>query len=101
MWHSESPYNNIDPSFCLVEITDGDGKAEHFRINYGDGDGENTHRYEVLKEGKPFAKVTVNWKPGKRPTESAELMEMTIGTTLHPGIRSWDCVFQRLFVISV
>lgn len=74
MWHSETPYNNIDPSFSLVRVTGADGKAEEFRVTRGNGDESEPWKYVVLKEAKPFAKVKVEWIPEKS-RENEELME--------------------------
>lgn len=72
-WYSESPYNNIDPAFDLVRVPDATGKMEEFHITIGSSEEETSWSYEVLKDDKPFAKVTAIWMPGKNQ-ENAELM---------------------------
>lgn len=62
VWHSESPYNNVDPPFYTARVAGKDGKAEDFKIISGNG-------WEVLKDGKPFAKVAVTWNTKERPQE--------------------------------
>ncbi len=66
-WHSETPYNNSDAWFWEARVAGKDGKTEHFKIISGNG-------WEVRKDSKPFAKVTVTWKKGERPS-GGELME--------------------------
>jgi hypothetical protein len=68
MWHSESPYNNVDPSFFKVRTTGADGKKENFRATMsGAGD------YDISKDDKPFAKLSTKWLSGKSE-ENADLM---------------------------
>lgn len=74
MWHSESPYNNIDPPFKVVRVTGADGKLEKFRVAAGNSEADSPWNYEITKNGEPFAKLAVEWTPGNH-RENAELME--------------------------
>lgn len=69
MWHSEIAYNKDDSSFFAARATDKTGKIENFRINMS-----NMWRYEILKDGEPFAKVRTKWLPDKSH-ENEELMQ--------------------------
>ena len=73
-WHYESPYNNIDPAFYEARAAGADGKVEKFRATMGNGEEGNVWSYVVEKDGKPFAKLRVNWMPEKS-RENADLME--------------------------
>ena len=64
-WHSEAPYNNIDPGFNNVRVTGADGKLEKFRATMGNSEEGNAWSYLVEKNRKPFAKIRVNWMPEK------------------------------------
>jgi hypothetical protein len=73
-WHSESPYNNVDPPYYLVTSTAEDGTREEFRVNFGNYEKETPWKYEILKDGKPFATMMVKWIEGKS-RENEHLME--------------------------
>lgn len=68
MWHSESPYNNVDPSFFMVRTTGPDGRKENFRAT-----SSGAWDFDITKDDKPFAKVSAKWQPEKSE-ENAELM---------------------------
>ncbi|MEO5916543.1 MAG: hypothetical protein ABIS50_20065 [Luteolibacter sp.] len=73
-WYSEVPYNDEEPPFAKVTLPGKDGKREEYRINRVAANGPDERLIEVLKDGKPFAKVQVTWAHGKGG-EAPELME--------------------------
>src|SRR5262249_26156623 len=94
-WHSESGYNQNDPTFSEgTRYTQG-GESTSIRVlcmhgTDSDGDGYN---YELTRDSKPFGKMHVVWKDESNyPTEShmsedAWLFEKTTGLPrrLFPG----------------
>jgi hypothetical protein len=69
MWHSESPYNNVDPAFYLASTTGPDGKLESFRFTMPEG----PLALDISRNDEPFGKVTCGWLPGKSE-ENDDLM---------------------------
>jgi len=74
MWHSEAPYNNIDPPFHKVRVAGAEGKLEEFRVTMGTDEPGSPWKYEISQGGEPFAKLAVKWPPGSEPG-NAHLME--------------------------
>ncbi|EDY20504.1 hypothetical protein CfE428DRAFT_1701 [Chthoniobacter flavus Ellin428] len=60
-WHSESPYNNVDPPFTEVVLTDRDGGEIEYRIVEGEMGSDRQLVYEITRDGEAFARLSFEW----------------------------------------
>ncbi len=74
-WHSEVPYNNVDPEFRLVEVTGKKGQVEKFRIVWEASEMDRQSEVKVTKDEGPYATLKISWKDAGDETSRRYLPE--------------------------
>jgi hypothetical protein len=88
-WHSEVSYTSPDISFTDVTVRGGDGKETVFRVTDEGSWNRKESVVKVLRDDKPYATVTMNWRADQINDQSQEawLFERLTGLTrdLYPA----------------
>jgi len=81
-WRDEAPYHHPEDSFWKVTTYDSHGrKTEDFVIRNEGSENENESAYGITENGKPFAKVMIQWEK----------------SLIHHPVSGWDEMEQAFF----
>ncbi len=108
-WHSETGYDQNDPTFIEGMRVDPDGQPVTIRVFYGHGQEIENESYELTRNGIPFGKMRIHWKnPEHLPANSFEMEAMWLfekitglPPSLYPEAETTDFNFKDFATITI